>query len=637
MKKKTFLNRLRSIGVMLLDVFLVNAAMMLACQLYYDMHAPAEQLLHVRNTAPMLSLLCFAAFHLFGLYKVIWRYASIDSLVQIILSSLVGAFSTYLISFVLYDPNNNYFLMPRPVYLFCWLLILCLVGGSRFLRRILYQVRHGNVLIPKHSGKRVMVVGAGWAGSTVIRDIQAGRYGDCHVVIAVDDDEQKRGTRILSVPVVYGTANVKELAKEYRIDDIVIAIATPKGDMKPLIEACADTGCRLRTITTLTDVKTGQTAVSRVRDVNIGDLLGREEKHLNMAAVSTLFKGKVVLITGGGGSIGSELCRQIMSYGPKKIVLYDISENYMYDLFFELKGIYGEVVQNTLELCVGSITDPQRLEEVFGLFSPEIVIHAAAHKHVPLMEGCPHQAVKNNVFGTYKTAQCAINHGVERFVMISTDKAVNPTNVMGATKRMAEILIKALQDKGCGTQFTAVRFGNVLGSHGSVVPIFEKQIRTGGPVTLTHPDIIRYFMTIPEAASLVLQAAAIATGGELFVLDMGKPVRIKDLAERMIMLYGNPEEPPVQIVYTGLRPGEKLYEELILDAEGVTRTGVDKVMVTKPEHFEWSEIEEKLKVLEDCLESKGDMVDALHDVIPTFYEPEEVNAKAAPKQATLMA
>jgi len=621
---------------MLFDICLVNAAMMLACQLYYDMHAPLEQLVHVRNTAPLLSLLCFCAFHLFGLYKVIWRYASIDSMVQIMLATFVGAFSTYLVSFIVYGlfTDVNYFLMPRPVYLFCWLLILALVGGSRFCRRILFQLRHGNVLLQKKSGKRVMVVGAGWAASSVIRDIQAGRYGDCYVAIAVDDDIKKRGTRILSVPIIQGTERVREYAKEYRIDEIVIAIASPNGDLKPLIEACTETGCRLRMVTALTDVKTGQTALSRMRDVNIEDLLGRAEKHLNMAAVSELFQGKVVLITGGGGSIGSELCRQIMAYAPKKIVLYDISENYMYDLFFELKAVYGEIVQNTLALCVGSVTDEQRLDEVFKQFSPEIVIHAAAHKHVPLMESCPHQAVKNNVFGTLRTAQAAISHGVNRFVLISTDKAVNPTNVMGATKRMAEILLKALQDKGSDTQFTAVRFGNVLASHGSVVPLFERQIRRGGPVTLTHPDITRYFMTIPEAAGLVLQAAAIATGGELFVLDMGEPIRIKDLAERMIKLYSNPDEPPVQIIYTGLRPGEKLYEELILDKEGVTRTGVEKVMITKPEHFEWNEIEEKLTALALCLKEQGDMLLALHEVIPTFYEPEILNAKRAEEAAT---
>lgn len=623
--------RLKNAGAALMDAVFVNIAMLLACQLYYDMHAPENHLIHVRNIAPVLTVICLAVFYFFGIYRTIWRYASVDAVFQIGASSLIGAFAAYLFSFIAYSISSdpNLFLMPRPIYLICWLIIMLFIGGSRLMGRMVYQLRHGGGLIAKKTGRRVMVVGAGWAGSTVIRDIQAGRYGECFVALALDDDLQKKGTRIMGVPVMLGTDKVKQYAKEYQIDEIIIAIATPKGELKPLIERCTETGCRIRMITTLTDLKTGQTAVSRVRDVQIGDLLGREEKHLDMTRVADMFHGKTVLITGGGGSIGSELCRQIMRFAPHRIVLYDISENYMYDLFFELKAVYGEVTAHTLKLCVGSITDSGRLNEVFSMYKPDIVLHAAAHKHVPLMEDCPNQAVRNNVFGTYETVKAAVQNKVQRFVMISTDKAVNPTNVMGATKRMAEILIKAMQDRAVSTQFTAVRFGNVLGSHGSVVPLFENQIRRGGPITLTHPDIERYFMTIPEAASLVLQAASIAQGGELFVLDMGAPVKIRELAERMIRLYQNPEEPQVQIVYTGLRPGEKLYEELIQNEEGVTRTNVEKVLVTRPEHFEWDEIEQKLQTLKDCLDQNGDMRAVLREVIPTYYEPETLNQKRA--------
>jgi len=319
------------------------------------------------------------------------------------------------------------------------------------------------------------------------------------------------------------------------------------------------------------------------------------------------------------------LCRQIMSFVPAQLVIYDISENYMYDLQSELHNRYGEMVRNTLQLRVGSVRDVDTLDRVFAEVKPEIVIHAAAHKHVPLMEDAPEQAVKNNVFGTYNVAECSIRHKVKRFVMISTDKAVNPTNVMGASKRMAEIIIEALQRKQNKTQFTAVRFGNVLGSHGSVVPKFEAQIRAGGPVTLTHPDIIRYFMTIPEAASLVLQAASIARGGELFVLDMGKPVKIKEMAERMIQLYSDPTLPPVEIVYTGLRPGEKLYEELLRTEENSTATSRERIFVARPEQVEWSQVEEMLDKLNRCLDTHGDMKQCMHDLLPSFYEPEAIN------------
>lgn len=350
-----------------------------------------------------------------------------------------------------------------------------------------------------------------------------------------------------------------------------------------------------------------------------------------MTQAADYFRGKTVLITGGGGSIGSELCRQLMAFQPQKLVLFDISENYMYDLFFELQEHYPNGLRDKLILCVGSIQDGDRLSEVMAQHRPDVVLHAAAHKHVPLMEDCPTQAVKNNVFGTYTAATVAIAHGVKRFVMISTDKAVNPTNVMGATKRLSEMIIQALNAQG-KTEFTAVRFGNVLGSHGSVVPLFERQIRSGGPVTLTHPDIIRYFMTIPEAASLVLKAASIAQGGELFVLDMGRPVRIQELAQRMIQLYGaQGGTTDVPIVYTGLRPGEKLYEELLMDDENIVRTGLDKIFITKPDVITWEAVESMLQTLQTCVAENGDMRACLHSLLPSFQPPEVVNSRVAPQ------
>ena len=622
--------------LMLLDAFLTVAAMMMALQIYYDMEAPQAHIVHVWHIAPILAVLTVGFFYAVGLYKTLMRYASVEALVQIATGALLASGTTYLFSLVCYTIQSepNVFLMPRPVYLVHWLLLLLLVGGSRFSLRIIGQGGVGILPRRRSRGKRVMVVGAGWAGAQVIREIQAGRYGDCTAVLAVDDNEAKRGAALGRVPVLMDTHKVGEYVQQYRVDEIIIAIATPNGDLSELIHRCIDTGCHVRMVSTLRDVNTGAPALGRVREVNIGDLLGRAEKHLDMTEVEAYFAGKRVLVTGGGGSIGSELCRQIMSFTPAKLVLYDISENYIYDLFFELQEKYGALTRNTVELRVGSIRDKATLDRVFSEFQPEIVIHAAAHKHVPLMEDSPEQAIINNVFGTLNVAQCSLEHGVKRFVMISTDKAVNPTNIMGASKRMAEIIIEALQARG-KTQFTAVRFGNVLGSNGSVVPLFERQIRAGGPVTLTHPDIIRYFMTIPEAVSLVLQAASIAKGGELFVLDMGKPVKIRELAERMIQLYADPNGPPVEIIYTGLRPGEKLYEELLRDEENSTATSKEKIFIAKPEQVAWPEVERMLRRLRECLDAGGDIRACMHELLPSYHEPQPISAEEATAQARL--
>ena len=622
--------------LMLLDAFLTVAAMMMALQIYYDMEAPQAHIVHVWHIAPILAVLTVGFFYAVGLYKTLMRYASVEALVQIATGALLASGTTYLFSLVCYTIQSepNVFLMPRPVYLVHWLLLLLLVGGSRFSLRIIGQGGVGILPRRRSRGKRVMVVGAGWAGAQVIREIQAGRYGDCTAVLAVDDNEAKRGAALGRVPVLMDTHKVGEYVQQYRVDEIIIAIATPNGDLSELIHRCIDTGCHVHMVSTLRDVNTGAPALGRVREVNIGDLLGRAEKHLDMTEVEAYFAGKRVLVTGGGGSIGSELCRQIMSFTPAKLVLYDISENYIYDLFFELQEKYGALTRNTVELRVGSIRDKATLDRVFSEFQPEIVIHAAAHKHVPLMEDSPEQAIINNVFGTLNVAQCSLEHGVKRFVMISTDKAVNPTNIMGASKRMAEIIIEALQARG-KTQFTAVRFGNVLGSNGSVVPLFERQIRAGGPVTLTHPDIIRYFMTIPEAASLVLQAASIAKGGELFVLDMGKPVKIRELAERMIQLYADPNGPPVEIIYTGLRPGEKLYEELLRDEENSTATSKEKIFIAKPEQVAWPEVERMLRRLRECLDAGGDIRACMHELLPSYHEPQPISAEEATAQARL--
>ena len=620
---------LRTALWVLLDVALCNAAMILAQQFRFEVQIPEVFYQRYVNIAPVMALLCVLCFWAFGLYRSMWQYASVGSVVQIAGATLAAAVSVYLYSLVRYaftQPINHH-LLHRMVYLLYWVLLTVLVGGSRLLYRIVrtrgfYPFRRGE----RESYRRTLVVGAGWAGANVIREMKSGRYGNSLPIAAVDDDPARAGASLGGVRVLHGTDRIAQYVRDYAIDDIIIAIATPTGELRPLLDLCLATGCRVRRVSALEEVQTGADA-GGVRDLSIGDLLGRPEERLNMAQATAYFRGKTVLITGGGGSIGSELCRQLMAFAPRKLVLYDISENYMYDLFFELREQYPDALAEKLILCVGSIQDEARLSEVMAEHRPDVVLHAAAHKHVPLMEDCPAQAVKNNVLGTWATANVAIRHGVKRFVMISTDKAVNPTNVMGATKRLAEMLIQAL-NAGGATEFTAVRFGNVLGSHGSVVPLFERQIRAGGPVTLTHPDIIRYFMTIPEAASLVLQAATIARGGELFVLDMGQPVRIRELAERMIQLYaaqGGGRR--VEIVYTGLRPGEKLYEELLMDDENIVRTGLDKIFIAKPEVVTMDSVTAMLAELRACIDAGGDMRACLHTLVPTFQPPEVVNSR----------
>ena len=597
-----------------LDAVFIFIGLLISLEFYFSLRVPEGHVYHLWRTMPLLLVTTLTALAVSGIYRTILAYAGQDILLQSGISTLAGTGITYLVSLIFYlfrdQIGTNFFLMPRPVYFIQWVITFFLVGASRFLIR--YRTAGSRRKEDKET-KRILIIGAGYAGSTVIRDIQNGRYGNATAVAILDDDPARQHSSISRVPIVGGTDMVAETAERYNISEIIIAIATPNGDITTLLNDCIGTGAHVM-------IYSGVREGAEARDVNIADLLGRAEQHLDMTEVHAYLTGKTILITGGGGSIGSELCRQILAFTPKKLILYDISENYMYDLFFELKEKYGELVANTLVLEVGSVRDEESLWRVMGKYKPDVVIHAAAHKHVPLMETSSEQAILNNVFGTYKTAKVAIECGVKRFVMISTDKAVNPTNVMGASKRLAEIIITTIPNKK--TEFMAVRFGNVLGSHGSVVPIFERQIRAGGPVTLTDPNIIRYFMTIPEAASLVLQAVSIAKGGEVFILDMGEPVRIKDLAEKMIHLYGTGRE---KIVCTGLRPGEKLYEELLLDKENDQATERDRIYVAKQDHYDWETVEQMLRELEDTLERHGDIRQCLHKLLPTFREPEKTS------------
>ena len=477
-----------------------------------------------------------------------------------------------------------------------------------------------------NKANNLLIIGAGMGAREIIIAIKNSMRDKYNIVGIIDDDISKINHYILGVKVLGTRYDIPKIAKEKNVELIFFAINKIDAiSRRKILEICQETGVKTRVLPTTEEVITKQGAMNSLRDVQIEDLLGRETVHLDNKNINSLIKNKTVLVTGGGGSIGSELCRQIIKYEPKRLVILDIYENNLYDIEMELRAEYPKL---NLEAIVASVRDKARLNNVFETYKPEIVFHAAAHKHVPLMEKSPLEAIKNNVFGTYNVVNCADEYGVEKFVLISTDKAVNPTNIMGASKRVCEMIVQA-KNKVSKTEYAAVRFGNVLGSNGSVIPLFKKQIERGGPVTVTHKDITRFFMTIPEAVQLILQAVTYAKGGEIFVLDMGEPVKIYDLAVSLIKLLGYEPNVDIPIEITGLRPGEKLYEEILMSEEGLTSTKHDKIFITEPMSITMEELEEKLENLKELLKLEKDenceVKKYIKEIVPTFKEPEEVN------------
>ena len=602
----------------LFDIVWVYFSYWIALMLRFDGKVPWWEFEYFQIQIPWATCICLVVFFLCRFYTTMWQFASLDELIQIFFGVSISSVLIAVMGFTMASPVFHTNRLPIPVYLMGWALMFLFVGGSRFSIRLWHRRKRRLSQQDSEEFHRVMVVGAGEMGSMVIKDMKTAPESKGIPVVAIDDDKSKRGTRIHGVKVAGGRESIPRMAGRYNVDQIVLAIASAKKeDRQDILSICAKTGCKLKTVPALYEILEGDMEHPAVRDVDILDLLGRYEVDLNVEEISGYLKNKTVLVTGGGGSIGSELCRQIAHFHPKRLIIFDIYENNAYDLQNELLMKFPNL---NLEVLIGSVRDRARVEHVFEVCRPDVVFHAAAHKHVPLMELSPGEAVKNNVFGTLNVAQACDKYGVKRMVMISTDKAVNPTNIMGATKRICELIIQYCSRHSKNTDYMAVRFGNVLGSNGSVIPLFKRQIAAGGPVTVTHPDIIRYFMTIPEAARLVIQAGGMAHGGEIFILDMGEPVKIVDLARNLIRLSGLEPDVDIKIKYTGLRPGEKLYEELLLDSEGgCQKTSHQLIYIGKPIPFDE---ETFLADLESLRKVAGvdnvKMVELVHRLVPTY-------------------
>ena len=562
----------RMILLFIVDVITIIMNSYLALIVRYKMDGntvPVEDLTSV-NTYLLINIVTtMVIFLLLNLYNRVWSYASLYEALLVCAAAILST------AFQAFGMSLLYLTVPRSFHLFYFFFLTMTTLITRFSYRILHALQRG---ISKNTNRPIntMVIGAGEAGNIIITEMKTSKHLNRNVVCVIDDNPSKTGKYIRGVRIVGDRTKIKEAAKKYDVDEIILAIPSAENkDTRDILRICNETTCKLKVLPGVYQLINDEVSVSKLREVSIEDLLGRDTVKIDIDSIAGYVRGKNVLVTGGGGSIGSELCRQIAAHNPRMLIIFDIYENNAYDIQQELKKKYPKL---RLEVLIGSVRNTKRIESVMDLYRPDVVYHAAAHKHVPLMEDSPNEAIKNNVFGTYKTARAADKYGVKKFVLISTDKAVNPTNIMGASKRLCEMIIQTFS-RYSKTEFVAVRFGNVLGSNGSVIPLFKKQMAAGGPVTVTHPDIIRFFMTIPEAVSLVMQAGALAHGGEIFVLDMGEPVKIADLAKNLIRLSGYTLGVDMNIEYTGLRPGEKLYEEILTKEEGLQKTSNNLIYV----------------------------------------------------------
>ena len=639
--------RVVSIYLIIYDIIAVNISYFAALWLRFDCTysaIPREYFDAFLRFAPIYTLECIIIFWIFKLYQSIWRFASFNELISTGIATLItGIFHTVGITLIFQK-------MPISYYIIGFVFQFILVLGVRFIYRFILLLRakvHGS------SQNRVMLIGAGNAGQMILKDIQTAKESNDKVVCIIDDNKNKWNRFINGVPVVGGREDILANCKKYSIEKIYVAIPSASAeDKREVLNICKESGCELKNLPGIYQLTNGDVDVSYLKNVAIEDLLGREVIQLDLEPVFKMISGKVVMVTGGGGSIGSELCRQIAEHSPKKLIIFDVYENNAYAIQQELAAKYPDL---DLVVLIGSVRDSGRLKDVFETYRPQIVYHAAAHKHVPLMEVSPCEAIKNNAVGTYKTAYAAMRNGCERFVLISTDKAVNPTNIMGASKRLCEMIIQTFdymvknhreneipelrahtEEMYSGRKFTsntrfcAVRFGNVLGSNGSVIPLFKKQIEEGGPVKVTHPDIIRYFMLIPEACGLVLQASVMGKGSEIYVLDMGEPVKIDTLARNLIRLSGKIPDVDIKIEYIGLRPGEKLYEEKLMAEEGLAKTKNNKIHIGRPIEFDHEKFLKDLKILLDIAyaEDEAKLYDMVKEIVVTFHPVNDKSNKA---------
>lgn len=605
--------------IVIADILAVIIAYGLALLLRFDMkysEIPDQYIEGYMYYIVLASVLLVCCYVIAKLYRSVWSYAGINEILKTCVASIVACVLTGVVFSIAIMQ------MPISFYLIGWILVFGFTASIRMMYRLLRRMRikadnsKGNT-----ERQNIMIIGAGAAGLVLLREYHNSYYLTDRVKIFIDDNAQKWNKYLDGVLIEGGRNKILESVEKYQINKIILAMPTAdRKDIRDILEICKETDCQIQTVPGVYQLVNGEVNVSKLRNVEIEDLLGRDPIEVNLDEILGYIKGKTVLVTGGGGSIGSEICTQLAEHEVGHLIIFDIYENNAYDIQQKLRWNHPEL---NLTVLIGSVRNTHRINSVMKKYKPDVVFHAAAHKHVPLMEDSPNEAIKNNVFGTYKTASAAGRNHVKKFVLISTDKAVNPTNIMGASKRMCEMIVQTL-NHFYETDFVAVRFGNVLGSNGSVIPLFKKQIAAGGPVTVTHPDIIRYFMTIPEAVSLVLQAGAYAKGGEIFVLDMGEPVKIADLAKNLIRLSGYKLGEDIEIEYTGLRPGEKLYEELLMDEEGLQDTENKMIHIGKPIDMDEEKFMHQLIQLRDAANEDSDAIRAMvKEIVPTYQMPKE--------------